>query len=183
MESYIESIKKQFLYYKKLGDKAMEQLDDSDLFWQYNEECNSIAVLVHHISGNMLSRFTDLLNSDGEKPWRNRDAEFQNITETREELLSYWRKGWECLFSALDNLRYEDLESIIYIRNEGHTVVEAINRQLAHYPYHIGQLVYVAKMIKNEKWQTLSIPRSKSSEYNDGKFSQQKARRHFTDNP
>lgn len=181
MESYLTSTIKQFEYYKMLGDKAMSQLTDDQLFWQYNEESNSIAVLVNHIAGNMLSRFTDFLTTDGEKPWRNRDAEFTNPFESKEELLDRWNKGWTCLLDTLRQLTDADLEKIVYIRNDGHTVVEAINRQLAHYPYHIGQMVFIAKMLKNESWQTLSIARNKSSEYNNRKFSQEKERRHFTE--
>jgi hypothetical protein len=182
MESYLISVRKQYQYYKELGEKAMNQLNEEQLFWQYNEESNSIAVLVNHIAGNMLSRFTDFLTSDGEKPWRNRDEEFVNRFNNKEELVAYWNKGWECLFQTMDQLANEDLERIVYIRNEGHTIVEALNRQLAHYPYHIGQMVFIAKMLKNGQWQTLSIARNKSVEYNQGKFSQEKGRRHFTDN-
>lgn len=182
MESYLISVRKQYQYYKGLGEKAMNQLNEEQLFWQYNEESNSIAVLVNHIAGNMLSRFTDFLTSDGEKPWRNRDEEFVNRFKNKEELVAYWNKGWECLFQTMDQLANEDLERIVYIRNEGHTIVEALNRQLAHYPYHIGQMVFIAKMLKNGQWQTLSIARNKSVEYNQGKFSQEKGRRHFTDN-
>ena len=182
MSSYLESVKKQFLFYKMLGEKAIEQLEEEQLFWQYNKESNSIAILVHHIAGNMLSRFTEFLTSDGEKSWRNRDAEFLNGFATKEELMAYWHKGWDCLMDALGQLSESNLETIVYIRNEGHTVVEALNRQLAHYPYHIGQMVFIAKMMKNEEWKTLSIARNKSSEYNEEKFSQAKERRHFTDN-
>lgn len=181
MESYLESAKKQFLYYKMLGEKAMEQLNEEQLFWQYNEESNSIAVLVNHIAGNMLSRFTDFLTSDGEKPWRNRDAEFTNPFRNKAELIQHWNNGWNCLTTALDGLTNDDLERIVYIRNDGHTVVEALNRQLAHYPYHIGQMVFIAKMLKNEDWQTLSIARNKSNDYNARKFSNEKERRHYTD--
>jgi len=181
MESYLESAKKQFLYYKMLGERAMEQLREEQLFWQYNEESNSIAVLVNHIAGNMLSRFTDFLTSDGEKPWRNRDAEFTNPFQNKAELMQHWNKGWNCLTTALDGLTNDDLERIVYIRNDGHTVMEAINRQLAHYPYHIGQMVFIAKMLKNEDWQTLSIARNKSNDYNARKFSNEKERRHYTD--
>lgn len=164
-----------------LGEKAMEQLTEEQLFWQYNEESNSIAVLVHHLAGNMLSRFTDFLTTDGEKPWRNRDAEFINPFRSREELMNRWNEGWECLLKTLEQLTAEDMERVIYIRNDGHTVIEAVNRQLAHYPYHIGQMVFIAKMLKNEDWQTLSIARNKSTDYNSRKFSQDKERRHFTD--
>jgi len=179
--SYLRSAIKQFEYYKMLGEKAMEQLDDDGLFWQYNEESNSIAIIVNHISGNMQSRFTDFLSSDGEKSWRDRDAEFENKINDRTTLMAYWQKGWQCLFDALQNLNEGDLETIVYIRNDGHTVTEAINRQLAHYPYHIGQIIYIAKMKQNHEWQTLSIARNKSTEYNSRKFEQEKQRRHFTD--
>jgi hypothetical protein len=179
--SYLTSVIRQFEYYKMLGEKAMAQLPDDALFWQYNKESNSIAVIVNHIGGNMLSRFTDFLTADGEKPWRNRDAEFENNFSDRKELLDYWNKGWNCLLDTLGNLKEEQLENIVYIRNDGHTVVEAINRQLAHYPYHIGQLVYIAKMAADAQWQSLSIARNKSGDYNTRKFSQQKTRRHFTD--
>ncbi len=178
MESYLDSIKKQLSYYKMLGEKAMEQLGEEQLFWQYNQESNSIAVIVNHIAGNMLSRFTDFLTSDGEKPWRDRDAEFANPFDSREELMNRWGQGWDCLMKALEQLTEADLERIVYIRNDGHTVVEAINRQLAHYPYHIGQIVFIAKMLKNEDWQTLSIARNRSADYNSRKFSQDKERRH-----
>jgi hypothetical protein len=181
MESYLNSVQKQFSYYKMLGEKAMEQLPEEQLFLQYNEESNSIAILVNHISGNMVSRFTDFLNADGEKPWRNRDAEFTNPFHNKEELINRWNEGWECLLKTLKQLSDADLERIVYIRNDGHTVVEAINRQLAHYPYHIGQMVFLAKLLKNEDWQTLSIARNKSADYNSRKFSQDKDVRHFTD--
>lgn len=181
MESYLNSVVKQFKYYKMLGEKAMEQLQEEQLFWQYNEESNSIAVLVNHITGNMLSRFTDFLTTDGEKTWRNRDAEFTNPFSSKVELMERWSKGWDCLTEALEQLTDADMERIVYIRNDGHTVVEAINRQLAHYPYHIGQIVFIAKMLKNEDWKTLSIARNKSTNYNSRKFSQDKERRHFTD--
>ena len=134
---YLDSVKKQFEYYKMLGDKTFSQLQDDKLFWQYNDDSNSIATIVKHIWGNMLSRWTDFLTSDGEKEFRNRDAEFENDIKNREELLDKWNEGWNCLFNAINSLTTDDLDKIIYIRNQGHTVTEAINRQLAHYPYHI----------------------------------------------
>lgn len=179
--SYLKSAERQFLYYKKLGEQAMEQTEDKMLFLQPNEESNSIAIIVKHLWGNMLSRWTNFLTEDGEKPWRERDAEFDNDIKTREELLSKWHEGWQCLLHAIGGLTENDLERIIYIRNEGHSVVEAINRQIAHYSYHVGQIVFIAKMIKNEGWKNLSIPRNKSKEYNTGKFSEEKTIRHFTD--
>jgi hypothetical protein len=181
MDNYLESVKKQFLYYKQLGEKAMEQLQEQDLFWQYNEESNSISTIVNHLSGNMLSRFTDFLTSDGEKPWRNRDNEFEPKITSKKELMTLWNKGWDCLLNAINQLNDEDLNTIVYIRNDGHSVTEAINRQLAHYPYHIGQIVFIAKMRKNEEWKTLSIARNKSADYNERKFSNEKEKRHFSD--
>lgn len=178
---YIESVKKQFAYYKLLGEKTFEQLTDDQLYWQYNDESNSIAMIVNHLSGNMLSRWTDIFNSDGEKEWRNREAEFDTIQPDRQTLLNIWNKGWDVLFYTLDSLTDDDLDKIIYIRNMGHTVTEAINRQLAHYPYHVGQIVFLGKMMCNEKWQSLSIPRGKSGDYNADKFHQDKRRAHFTD--
>ncbi|MEF9477697.1 DUF1572 domain-containing protein [Chryseobacterium sp. 1B4] len=157
---------KRFEYYKSLGDKTFDQLTDEQIFWQYNEESNSIAVIVKHISGNMLSRWTNFLTEDGEKSYRNRDDEFVNSFTTKAEVLEYWEKGWTCFFNALDKINNENLYSTIYIRGEGHSVMDAVFRQLAHYPYHIGQIVYIAKMIKNEDWNTLSIARNRSQQFN-----------------
>ena len=179
--SYLESVKKQFLYYKTLGEKAMDQLEPEQLFVSINEDTNSIATIVKHLSGNMISRWTDFLSSDGEKEWRNRDSEFEETIKTKDELLANWNKGWNCFFEALNGLETEQLSQIIYIRNEGHTVIEAINRQLAHYPYHIGQIVFYAKMLKNSEWTSLSIPKNKSNNYNSEKFSKEKSIQHFTD--
>lgn len=180
-ESYLESVKKQFSYYKTLGEKAIEQLEPSQIFVSVNEDTNSIAAIIKHISGNMLSRWTDFLTSDGEKEWRNRDAEFENDLQSKEEVLQVWNKGWECLLDALNSLKPEQLSHIIYIRNEGHTVIEAINRQLAHYPYHVGQIVFYAKQLKNSEWNSLSIPRNKSGNYNAEKFAKEKEIKNFTD--
>ncbi|GAB0155788.1 DUF1572 domain-containing protein [Chryseobacterium sp. Alg-005] len=157
---------KRFEYYKSLGDKTFEQLSDDQVFWQYNEESNSIATIVKHVAGNMLSRWTNFLTEDGEKSWRNRDEEFVNTFTTKQEVLDYWEKGWKCLFDALEQITDENVYATIYIRGEAHSVIDAVFRQLAHYPYHIGQIVYIAKMIKNENWKTLSIARNKSKEFN-----------------
>ena len=173
--SYLESVKKQFLYYKMLGEKAMEQLEAEHLFVSVNDDTNCIAVIVKHLSGNMISRWTDFLTTDGEKETRNRDAEFENNLQTKEEVLTAWNTGWDCFFNALNSLQPEQLSEIIYIRNEGHTVIEAINRQLAHYPYHIGQIVFYAKQLKKRDWDSLSIPKNKSNSYNADKFAQEKA--------
>jgi len=178
---YLNSVKKQFEMYKVLGEKAMAQVPDDKLFWQYNEYSNSIATIVKHITGNMLSRWTDFLTTDGEKEWRHREAEFDNDIKSRAELMAIWDKGWACLFTAIDQLTDNDLERIIYIRNTGHTVTEAINRQLAHYPYHIGQIVFVAKMICGDSWVSLSIPRGDSQKYNEEKFAKPKHKEHYAD--
>ncbi|WP_285055432.1 DUF1572 family protein [Pedobacter ginsengisoli] len=178
---YLTSVIKQFQYYKSLGEKAMEQISEEKLFWQYNSESNSIAIVVGHLTGNMLSRFTNFLTEDGEKPWRNRDAEFELKYDSRESLMLSWNKGWQCLLDTLKSLSEDQLERIVYIRNDGHTVMEAINRQLAHYPYHIGQIVFIAKMVAESQWQTLSIAKNQSGAYNNRKFNQEKEKRHFTD--
>jgi hypothetical protein len=179
-DDYLDSVKKQFAYYKLLGEKTFAQLPDEQLFWQYNEESNSIATIVKHLWGNMLSRWTDFLTTDGEKEWRNREAEFDNDTPSRQALLDQWNEGWACLFHALDGLTPEDLNKEIYIRNQGHTVSEAINRQLAHYPYHVGQIVFIGKMAAGNRWESLSIPKGNSASYNAEKFSRPKQREHFT---
>lgn len=163
-----------------LGDKTIAQIPEERLFWMYNEDSNSLAVIVKHLWGNMLSRWTEFLNSDGEKEWRQRDAEFKNDIQNKTELLEKWEAGWQCLFEAINGLKPEDMERIIYIRNMGHTVTEAINRQLAHYAYHVGQIVFLGKMIRGVDWQSLSIPRGKSGEYNRQKFAAPKKRQHFT---
>lgn len=178
--NYLISVRQQFEYYKLLGEKTFEQVPDEALFWQYNNESNSISTIVHHLSGNMLSRWTDFLESDGEKEWRNRESEFENNIHSRMDMLDFWNKGWTCLFNALESISEPDLDRIIYIRNQGHTITEAINRQLAHYPYHIGQIIYIGKMVTNEHWKSLSIPRGNSTDYNQKKFDQEKKIEHFT---
>ena len=180
-QSYLSSILKQFEYYKSLGDKTFEQLDVSELQKEFNKDSNSIAIIIKHLSGNMLSRWTNFMTEDGEKEWRHRDIEFEDTFNSKDEILIAWEKGWHCVFEAIASLKTEDLERIIYIRNQGHTVTEAINRQLAHYSYHIGQLVLLGKLLKGSQWKSLSIPKGKSSKYNKEKFSTKKSRRHFTD--
>ncbi len=180
-DDYIGSIKKQFEYYKKLGDRTFSQMKAEALFWQYNEDSNSVATIVKHLWGNMLSRWTDFLTSDGEKQWRDRDAEFENDIKTREELLKKWNEGWDCVLNTLNSLATSDLDKLVYIRNQGHTVSDAINRQLAHYAYHVGQIVFIGKMRAEEGWTSLSIPKGKSGEFNTEKFAAPKQKRHFTD--
>jgi hypothetical protein len=177
---YLVSVIKQFEYYKLLGERTFSQVTDEQLSWQYNDESNSIAIIVKHLSGNMLSRWTDFLTTDGEKSWRNRDAEFENDISTRQELIDKWNEGWKVFLGSLRSLQPDDLEKIIYIRNQGHSVVEAINRQLAHYAYHVGQIVFIGKMCA-AKWTSLSIPKGNSQSYNKIKFSESKRKEHFTD--
>lgn len=179
--NYLESIHKQFEYYKLLGDRTFEQLADEQLFWNYNEASNSIAIIVNHLWGNMLSRWTDFLTTDGEKEWRQRDQEFEDIIQNRKALNEKWEAGWNCLFKALESITPENFEQLVYIRNQGHTILEAVNRQLAHYAYHVGQIVYLGRMQKGAEWQSLSIPKGESKTFNAKKFSEEKKRGHFTD--
>src|SRR5665213_910487 len=139
---YLESVIKRFKQYKSLGDKTLEQLEEENLFWQYNDESNSIAIIVQHMHGNMLSRWTNFLTEDGEKEWRKRDDEFEEQKMSREKLLALWEEGWKCCLDSLRSLSGDDLERIIHIRNEPLSVVDAINRQIAHYSYHEGQIIY-----------------------------------------
>ncbi|MBB5395174.1 DUF1572 family protein [Mucilaginibacter sp. AK015] len=178
--NYLDSVIKQVEYYKLLGERTFAQVSDEQLCWQYNADSNSIATIVKHLAGNMLSRWTDFLTSDGEKESRDREAEFDNDMVSREAMLQLWETGWKTLLDTLRSLTEADLGKIIYIRNQGHTVLEAINRQLAHYPYHIGQIVYIGKMVAVD-WRSLSIPRGQSDDYNREKFGQDKHRAHFTD--
>lgn len=180
-QNFLESSTRLFQYYKGLAEKAIAQLSDEQVMQKPNDVSNSIALIVHHLSGNMLSRFTDFLTSDGEKPWRNREAEFSESYPHKEAMMEAWEKGWTCLFTALKGLQPEDLSKIIYIRNEGQTVLEAIQRQLAHYSSHVGQILYQAKILKGDSFQTLSIPKGGSADFNKDKFAQDKAQKHFTD--
>ncbi len=175
--SYIEDAVSLFHYYKKLADRAMEQLSDEQLFVTLDRQGNSIAVIVKHLAGNMRSRWRDFLTTDGEKADRHRDQEFEMPTPVaRAELLKMWEDGWKVLFDALAPLKEEDLPRKVFIRGEPHSVMQAINRQLAHYPHHIGQIVFLAKHLKGDDWKTLSVPRGKSGDFNkavaEGKASQ-----------
>ena len=164
---------------KELGEKTIEQIPETQLSFKSNSETNNINTIVKHLSGNMVSRWSDFLNSDGEKEWRNRDDEFIDTIKTKPELMNVWNKGWKVLFDTLENLSNEDLNKIIFIRNEGHTVIECINRQLCHYSYHIGQIVMIGKVICGEKWETLSIQKGDSENYNSLKFSNEKEIKNF----
>ena len=179
--SYLSSVIKQFEYYKGLGEKTFSQITDEQIHWQFNSESNSIAIITKHIIGNMLSRFTNFLTEDGEKQWRQRDQEFEDTYANKDEMLESWEKGWNCLFDAIKPLKEEQLEQLVYIRNQGHTITEALNRQLAHYAYHVGQLVFIGKMMKGKDWQTLSVAKGASITYNQEKFAQPKERKHFTE--
>lgn len=181
MSSYLKSCIKQFEYYKSLGDKTFSKLTFEQLNYTPNKNSNSIVIIVKHLIGNMLSRWTNFLTEDGEKSWRNRDYEFEASYTTKDELLSEWEKGWSCLLNTIKSLEDSQLETIIYIRNQGHTVTEAINRQLCHYAYHTGQIVFLGKLILDSEWESLSIPKGQSESYNAEKFSVKKSKRHFTD--
>src|SRR5580658_644055 len=164
--SYLADSIDLFRFYKKLAERAMAQVDDEHLFTVLHGEMNSIAVVVKHMAGNMRSRWTGFLTSDGEKPDRNRDSEFTDPPATREALLATWEAGWQCLFSALEPLSEEDLERIVTIRGEAHSVMQAINRQVAHYSYHVGQIVMLAKHFAQDRWQSPSVAKNKSAEFN-----------------
>ncbi len=179
--AYLTGIIKQFEYYKGIGDRAFEQLSFDELTFQHHENSNSISIIVKHMVGNMYSRWTNFLTEDGEKSWRNREQEFEASYMSKEELLVAWESGWKCLFDAIKTLTTKQMNQQVFIRNEGHTVAEAIFRQLCHYPYHIGQIVFIAKMIKGDEWTSLSIPKGGSDAYNQDKFSKDKNRKHFTD--
>jgi uncharacterized damage-inducible protein DinB len=155
-----------FRYYKKLAERAMQQCPDDALFESLDVESNSIAIIVKHMAGNMRSRWTDFLTTDGEKPDRNRDTEFEDAPKTRVELMKLWERGWKHIFDALEPLGNDDLVRKITIRTEPHSVTQAINRQVAHYSYHVGQIVYIAKHLAGRKWQTLTVPKKKSAEFN-----------------
>jgi len=179
-QNFLKSTRLQFEYYQSLGEKTFNQLDEENFFWQPNAESNSIAIIVNHLHGNMMSRWTNFLTEDGEKTWRKRDEEFEDIIQSKAELLQKWNEGWACLFNALDSVNEENFNQLVYIRNQGHTVIEAFLRQLAHYAYHVGEIVYLGRQIKGAEWQSLSIPKGKSKEFNAKKFSQEKRQEHFT---
>lgn len=163
--NYLDSSLRLFRFYKSQGEKAMEQIPDEKLFWQYNADSNSVATIVKHMAGNMHSRWTDFLHSDGEKSWRKRDAEFENDIRSRDEMMQLWEEGWEVLFKALEPIGSEHLGTTVFIRNKPHTVIDAINRQLTHYASHVGQLIYLGKMLHSGTWKSLSIPKGQSENY------------------
>jgi hypothetical protein len=180
MQDYLQSAEKQFKYYKYLSDNAISQVDSADLFWSPDDRSNSIAIIIQHMYGNMMSRWTDFLNSDGEKDFRDRDKEFVLHINDAKELLLRWEEGWACLFDAISSITPEYYTHTIYIRHQGHTITEVINRQLCHYAYHVGQLVYIARQ-RAQTWSSLSIPKGSSGIYNQKIMKDGKRREHFTD--
>ncbi len=165
-KEYLSTVITRLRYYKSLGDKTFEQLTGSDFHYQPNAASNSIAVIIRHLHGNMLSRWTNFLKEDGEKEWRQRDDEFAIVNSSREELLTQWEDGWKCFLETLSSLKKKDLKKNVTIRQEPLSVIDAINRQVAHYSYHVGQIVYIGRMIKIESWVNLSIPLNQSQAYN-----------------
>jgi hypothetical protein len=164
--TYLQTAIKRLRYYKELGEKTFGQLTDAEMHFTPNAASNSIAVIVQHMAGNMLSRWTNFLTEDGEKPWRQRDEEFEVHDYSKQQIIELWEKGWACFLDALTPLTEGDLLKTIYIREEPLLVIDAINRQLAHYPYHVGQIIYIGKLIKDADWQSLSIEKGKSDDYN-----------------
>ena len=162
---YLKVVQERFTSVKSLGEKTISQLSEDDIHWAFNEASNSVAVIVKHVSGNMVSRWSDFLTTDGEKSNRNRDQEFEAERLSKQELITIWEKGWNALFEALNELSDQDLLKTIYIRGERHTVLDAIERQMAHYAYHIGQIVFIGKQLKGDAWESLSIPKGNSEQY------------------
>jgi hypothetical protein len=168
-KDFLQNAIKRFKNYKDLGDKTFAQLKEEDFFFQPTSESNSIAIVIQHLYGNMMSRWTNFLTEDGEKHWRKRDEEFEVMNCSKQDLLSFWNDGWNCLLTTLESLEEGDLQKTIYIRTEPLVVMDAILRQLAHYPYHVGQIVYIGRLIHNDDWKSLSIPKAKgaSKAYNE----------------
>lgn len=163
---YLDSAIKRLLTYKTLGDMTFAQLEEKDFYYAPSEQSNNIAVIIQHMHGNMISRWTNFLSEDGEKPGRNRDEEFSPPSSDKAELLDMWEKGWRCLIETLSSLKEDDLLKTITIRHEPLTAIDAINRQLAHYPHHVGQIVYIGKMILDNSWTSLSIAKGSSQDFN-----------------
>jgi len=167
VSDYLADALSSFRAYKKLADKAVDQIKDDELFVTLDEESNSIAVVMKHMAGNMISRWTDFLTTDGEKPDRHRDMEFViESNTTRNDVMDYWERGWKCVFDAIEFLQPEDFEKTVTIRGQVHTILQAINRQMTHYAYHVGQIVFLAKHFRSTEWQSLSVPRNRSAQFN-----------------
>ncbi|WP_273567559.1 DUF1572 family protein [Maribacter halichondriae] len=169
-ENFLESVRFELMKYKSYGEKTFAQLSEEDIHRKLSEADNSIAIIVKHMVGNMLSRFTNFLTEDGEKPWRHRDVEFEDPYENMDTMMAAWQMGWDCLFVAMDSINKNNFDTHIKIRNEDHTVIEALTRQLAHYASHIGQIMLMGKMIKGSEWKSLSIPKGASEAFNKEKF-------------
>jgi len=173
---YLDEARRQFRGHKRLGEGALAQLTDEQLFVTLDPESNSVAIVIKHLAGNMRSRFTDFLTADGEKPDRHRDQEFElTASTTRAEVMQWWEQGWACVFAALESLTPDDVMRTVYIRQEPHTVLQALNRQVAHYAYHVGQIVFLAKHFRSAEWKSLSVPRGKSEEVNRAMAEKRKA--------
>nr|WP_321413825.1 DUF1572 family protein [uncultured Allomuricauda sp.] len=169
-ENYLASVKFEFQRYKTMGDKTFAQIGDADIHWKYAETDNSIAIIVKHMVGNMLSRWTNFLTEDGEKSWRERDMEFEASYTSKSEMITAWEKGWKCLFDALSQIDSTNFQNRITIRGEEHSILEAVNRQLAHYANHVGQIVFIGRMVKGTDWTSLSIPKGASGAFNKKMF-------------
>ena len=177
---YLESVIDLYRYYQKLGAGAIGQLSQQQLHKRFSPDDNNIAVIVKHLAGNMKSRFTHFLTSDGEKPWRNRDGEFEDTLQHKEDILNCWNQSWELVITEISKLNEEQIqEHVVYIRNQGHSIIEALNRQLGHYAYHTGQIVYIAKSICGDRWQSLSIPKGKSDQFNQQQFGKDRVKTSF----
>ena len=174
LENYHADAVRSFRNYKKMAERAIEQVSDEEFFFLIDAEANSIALIVKHIAGNLRSRWTDFLTTDGEKPDRDRDSEFERAGDTRGSLMKFWESSWQVLFDNVEPLSSEDLSRTVSIRGEPHTVIEAINRQLTHYAYHVGQIVFLAKHLRSADWKTLSIPKKRSAEFNKSMFEDRK---------
>lgn len=168
--NYIQSVLFEFNRYKSYGDTTFKQLTEEDIHWSYNQGSNSVALIVKHMVGNMLSRWTNFLIEDGEKSWRNRETEFENPYTNKAEMITAWEKGWHCLFEALNSVNETNFNTSIMIRNESHTIFEAVNRQLAHYSGHVGQIVFIGKLLRGEQWQSPTIPKGGSEAFNKKMF-------------
>ena len=169
--AFLQSAIKRVAYYKELGDKTLSTISEAEIHFTPNQQSNSIAIIIQHLSGNMQSRWTNFLTSDGEKGGRDRDNEFTSQQLSKQQITALWNKGWDCFLGALNQLMPDDLLKTIYIRQEPLLVIDAINRQLAHYPYHVGQIIYAAKIIKDNNWESLSIPKDNSQQFNQQMFS------------
>jgi hypothetical protein len=176
-KEFIDTVIRGLRYYKGLADKTFTQLSDKEFHYQYNDTCNSIAIIIQHMHGNMMSRWTNFLSEDGEKSWRQRDAEFEEQDIGKERLIALWNEGWNCFFDALLSIKPGDLLKTITIRKEELSVMDAINRQLAHYSYHIGQIIYIGKILKDGKWENLSIPKGFSKQYVQGNWAKDKEKK------